>query len=61
MLEHRVDGVNAFSCHGLAQIVILNRELNVLLVVVLPFADVVDADQVFRVHATWGNWLRRAR
>ena len=40
---------------------ILNRELNVLLVVVLPFADVVDADQVFRVHATRGNWLRRAR
>ena len=61
MLEHRIDGVNALSRHRFAQIVILDRKLNVFLVVVLPFADVVDADHVFRVHTTRGDRLCNAR
>ena len=40
---------------------ILDRELNVLLVVVLPLADAVESDKVLRVDATRGNWLCRSR
>ena len=41
---------------------IFDRELNVMLVVILPFIDPVEIDEIISIYAnTWADWLSFSR